>query len=82
MSTLQTDEHHAFTKHYKFFMGNGRLTSFLVDNWIRDILLKTAFLGLFLLSSSKSFVVANMSNWIDGIWTWSLQWRRSLFQFE
>jgi hypothetical protein len=40
MSTIQRGDHHAFTQHCKFLVGNGSLSSFWLDNWIRDIPLK------------------------------------------
>lgn len=81
INILQTDDHHVFTKHFKFIVGNGKLTSFWLNNWIGDFPLKTAFPRLYFLSSSKSSLVADMGRWIN-IQTWSLQWHRSLFQFE
>ena len=82
MSIVQTDVHHVFTNHCKFVVGNGSLTSFWLDNWIGDYPLKTAFPRLYLLSSSESTLVADMGRWSNGIWLWSLQWRRPLFHFE
>ena len=60
ISIVQTDVHHVFTNHCKFMVGNGRLTSFWLDNWIGDYPLKTAFPRLYLLSSSKSTLEADM----------------------
>jgi hypothetical protein len=63
-------------------VGNDSLTSFGLDNWSGDYSLKTAFPRLYLLSSSKSALVADMGRWSNEIWIWSLQWRKPLFHFE
>jgi hypothetical protein len=82
MSIVQIDIHHVFTNHCKFMVGNDSLTSFWLDNWIGDYPLKTAFPRLYLLSLSKSTLVADMGRWSNEIWLWSLQWRGPLFHFE
>jgi hypothetical protein len=68
MSIIQINIHHVFTNHCKFMVGNDSLTSFWLNNWIGDYPLKTAFLRLYLLSSSKSTLVADMGKWSNGIW--------------
>jgi len=82
MSIVQTDVHHIFTNHCKFIVGNDSLTSFWPDNCISDYPLKTTFPRLYLLSSSKSTLVADMGRWSNGIWLQSMQWRKPLFRFE
>jgi hypothetical protein len=82
MSIVQTQVHHVFMDYCKFMVGNGSLTSFWVDNWIGDYPIKTAFPRLYLLSFSKSALVADMGRWSNGIWLWFLQWLRPLFHFE
>ena len=82
MSIVQTHVHHVFMDYCKFMVGNGSLTSFWLDNWIGDYPLKTTFPKLYLLSSSKFALVADMGRWSNEIWLWSLQWRRPLFHFE
>ena len=44
--------------------------------------LKSVFLRLFSLRTSKVSKLAEFRGWSNGVWVWRLAWRRSLFEWE
>ena len=44
--------------------------------------LKRAFPRLYSLSSAKEAKVDQFGDWINEVWIWKVDWRRSLFEWE
>lgn len=55
---------------------------FWTDQWIEGVILKNYFGRLFCLSNQKQSRVSEVGEWIGTRWTWKLEWRRELFEWE
>ncbi|GKV40811.1 hypothetical protein SLEP1_g48412 [Rubroshorea leprosula] len=67
---------------FKLKMGDGNTVRFWKDVWIGNQSLANQFPTLFRVSSGKEDRICKMGKWRDGKWEWSVQWRRSLFEWE
>jgi len=63
-------------------VGDGRVISFWEDSWLNCGALKKVFSRLFSFSTVKDAKVAQLGSWNNGVWVWSLEWRRSFFEWE
>ncbi|GKV25986.1 hypothetical protein SLEP1_g35354 [Rubroshorea leprosula] len=67
---------------FKLKMGEGNTVRFWKDMWTGNQPFADQFPALFQVSSGKEDRICNMGKWRDGKWEWSVQWRRSLFEWE
>ncbi|CAL0333597.1 unnamed protein product [Lupinus luteus] len=63
-------------------LGSGESVSFWSDIWVGDVCLSSQFFRLFQLALDKEASVSSSRHWRNGVWQWSIQWRRSLFDWE
>lgn len=63
-------------------VGSGHDTSFRNEPWVEGGLLCDRFLRLYSLSSNKGKLVADLGDWLEGVWRWKWKWRSELFQWE
>ncbi|XP_068483362.1 uncharacterized protein [Phaseolus vulgaris] len=72
----------SFEDGFQWDVGDGKGISFWEDSWLSCGALKVVFPRLFSLSLAKDAKVAELGNWIDGVWVWHFVWRRSFFEWE
>ncbi|KAK8665599.1 hypothetical protein V6N13_005764 [Hibiscus sabdariffa] len=63
-------------------VGNGKSISFWSDAWLSELPLKLKFPRMFALSRSKEGMIAEFGRKEELGWTWNLQLRRKLFDWE
>nr|GEU83592.1 reverse transcriptase domain, reverse transcriptase zinc-binding domain protein [Tanacetum cinerariifolium] len=56
--------------------GNGRDVSFWLDRWLMDSRMCDTFPRLFHLDRRPEGRVAEKGRWVEGVWTWELEWFR------
>lgn len=59
-------------------IGEGDDTSFWEDNWHGTGKFQEQFVDLYGVSCQQNKKIAEMGQWINGSWTWSLQWNGSV----
>jgi hypothetical protein len=73
--------HNWFSQQVVKKIGNGRQTSFWLDNWLGDFSLRDRFPRLFSVSTQKEASVATLWSSLNDE-RWTLTWRRRLFVWE
>jgi hypothetical protein len=63
-------------------VGNGNLTSFWCDVWLGNQSLQDRFPRMFSISNQQASVISSMGEWVGGVWSWVLTWRREFFAWE
>ena len=63
-------------------VGNGTSVRFWHDRWCETGILKRIFPRLHAISPQKNCFISQMGHWIDEAWTWNLEWRRALYEWE
>ena len=72
----------SFEDGFEWEVGEGRAILFWEDSWLSCGALKSVFPRIFSLSVTKGAKVAELGNWIDGVWVWHFEWRRPFFEWE
>ncbi|OMP03730.1 hypothetical protein CCACVL1_02287 [Corchorus capsularis] len=65
-----------------FSLGNGANISFWHCEWIVGYTLRCSFPRIFALCVNKLGSVVEFGSWVDGTWTWHIELRRELFDWE
>ncbi|XWS10695.1 hypothetical protein CRYUN_Cryun38cG0019600 [Craigia yunnanensis] len=65
-----------------FSLVDGSKISFWWDNWNEGGVLKLVFLRIFALSVNKDGKVKDFGYWINNTWSWKINHRRKLFEWE
>jgi len=55
---------------------------FWEDAWLGSIPLRVKYPRLFSISVDQERKVNDVGVWVEGVWSWRLQWRRARFQWE
>jgi hypothetical protein len=63
-------------------LGNGGSTKFWIHRWMGERPLCEDYPRLFSISTQQQEVIRNMGQWSNNVWSWNLEWRRGLFQWE
>ena len=72
----------SFEDGFKWKVGDGKDISFWEDSWLSCGAFKGVFPRLYSLSLAKEAKVAELGHWLNDVWVWQLDWRRSFFDWE
>ncbi|KAL4383394.1 hypothetical protein GQ457_15G018290 [Hibiscus cannabinus] len=67
---------------FKFQVGDGSSIRFWFECWLLDTPLKDSFPRIFAICISKQGTIAEFGRKDNGVWTWDIPLRRSLFDWE
>ncbi|GKV04880.1 hypothetical protein SLEP1_g16977 [Rubroshorea leprosula] len=67
---------------FKLKLGDGQSVNFWKDVWTGDQSLANRFPRLYLASTDKDMRISQMGCWREDSWQWTLNWRRSLHEWE
>ncbi|XVF61990.1 hypothetical protein PTKIN_Ptkin08bG0180300 [Pterospermum kingtungense] len=65
-----------------FLLGDGSRIAFWNQEWISRVVLRFSFPRIFALVENKNGKVKEFGSFINGVWVWNIQLRRSLFDWE
>ncbi|KAE8691862.1 hypothetical protein F3Y22_tig00110865pilonHSYRG00168 [Hibiscus syriacus] len=71
-----------FSDHLRVVLGDGNSIDFWNDSWTDCKSLKMAFPRIYAVAVNKSRKVADFVTIIDGKWSWNIDLKRSLFEWE
>ncbi|GMI92896.1 hypothetical protein HRI_002958900 [Hibiscus trionum] len=71
-----------YTKNVRCVFGNGMAIEFWDDVWAGPAPLKVTFPRIFAVAQKKVGKVQEFGKEVDSVWTWNIDLRRSLFQWE
>ncbi|KAL4318179.1 hypothetical protein GQ457_18G008490 [Hibiscus cannabinus] len=71
-----------FLENVRFVVGDGRNIQFWSDHWIGNTTLMNSHPRIFALACRKSGAVADFGSVSEGVWTWNINLRRNLFDWE
>lgn len=77
-SIVEKSDNRWFWEKVKLKLGDGGLSPFWNGLWAGDKTLKERFPRLYCLCSKKDGMVRDMGEWVEGKWSWKVDWRRDL----
>jgi len=63
-------------------IGDANHIKFWEDKWFASKALNVRFPRLYSITKDKNVVVSQVRVWVNNMWSWKVEWRRTLFEWE